>query len=163
MGPKSLASIVGTLLKPSKVLTIDQWKDQWKLLVAQMPCACLSCRKVTTAACQFEHIRQEREVLVSEQKAKLPVVPRSTEHDALYEQLRNFLGVDRLTKAVLVSQLRLRNQPISGNKDVLATRLLSFENNRSENSEAGPVERPLARAFISADADLDNDDSDEED
>ena len=122
-----------------------------------------------TAACQFERIRQEREVLVSEQKAKPPVVPRSTEHDELYEQLKNLLGVDRITKAVLILKLRLRNQPISGNKDVLATRLLSFENNRSENNrsenpDAGPpVERPLARAFVSADAELDNDDSDEED
>ena len=96
-------------------------------------------------------------------------VSRITEHDELYEQLKNLLGVDRITKAVLILKLRLRNQPISGNKDVLATRLLSFENNRSENNrsenpDAGPpVERPLARAFVSADAELDNDDSDEED
>ena len=64
---------------------------------------------------------------------------------------------------MLVLQLRLRNQPISGNKDVLANRLLSLENNRSENPDAGPVERPLVRTFISEDAHLDNDDSDEED
>jgi len=158
-GTQKLHSIVGTLLKPTKVSTTNQWT----LLVAQMPCACLSCRKVTTAACQFEHIRQEREVVVSEQKEKPPVVPRSTEHDGLNEQAKTLLGVDSITKAELIKQLRLRSQPTSGNKDVLARRLLSFEKNQSENPTAGPVERPLVRTFISEDGDLYNDDSDEED
>jgi hypothetical protein len=61
-----------------------------------------------------------------------------------------------------IEQLRLFNQPLTGNKDVLAQRLLCFENNLSTNPAAGPPQLPLARTLITDDAQLDYD-SDEED
>jgi len=87
----------------------------------------------------------------------------SREHDSLYEQVKQILKVDKLTKAVLTEQLQLRNQPITGNKDVLARRLLLFESNLSENAAAVPHQLPLASTFIGDVAQLVYDDSDEED
>ena len=158
-GTQKLHSVVGSL-KPRRVEISGRSTDQWKLVVASMPCACLSCRQMTTAPCPFKHIRQERELWVSATREQSERTPRSTEHDELYEQVKQILEIDKLTKAVLIEQLRLRNQYILGNKDVLAKRCLIFENNLSEIPAAVPPQLPLASTFISDDAQLAYDDSD---
>jgi hypothetical protein len=157
-GTQKLHSVGGSL-KPRTVEIAGKSTDEWKLLVASMPCACLSCRHMAPAPCPFKHIRQEREIWVSEQRER---TPRSTEHDDLYERVKRILKIDKLTKAVLIGQLRLRSQSASGNKDVLAKRLLQFENNLTDIQAADPPQLPLASTFISNDAQLDYDDSDEE-
>jgi hypothetical protein len=161
-GTLKLHSVVG-FLKPRTVEISGRTTDQWQLVLADMPCACLSCRKMTEEACPFEHIKQERKVWVSATRAQSERTPRSTEYAELYEQVKNILEVDKLTKALLVDQLRLRNQPIAGNKDVLARRLLLFVNDQSANAAAGPPQLPLASTFISNDEELAHgDDSDDD-
>lgn len=116
-----------------------------------MPCACLSCRQlVTIEASPFRHIRQEREVKVSKQKDQAPL--RITGHDLLYEKEKGILQVDRVTKNVLVEQLRLRNQALTGTKDILATRLLAFEASQSEIGNICPPQQPLAITSIKNDS-----------
>jgi hypothetical protein len=73
------------------------------------------------------------------------------EHAELYEEVKKVLGVDKLTKPLLIEQLRFRNERVSGNKDVLARRLLSFENDPA-NTAAGPPQWPLAISFITDDS-----------
>ena len=51
--------------------------------------------------------------------------------------MKQISEIDKLTKPVLTEQLRLRDQPIAGNKDILAKTLLLFENNLSEIPAAG--------------------------
>jgi hypothetical protein len=63
-GTLKLHSVVGSF-KPRTVEISGRSTDEWKLLVASMPCACLSCRQMTTSPCPFKHIRQERELWVS--------------------------------------------------------------------------------------------------
>jgi hypothetical protein len=41
--------------------------------------------------------------------------------------VKHILEIDKLTKAALTEHFRLRNQPITGDKDVLAKLLLLFE------------------------------------
>jgi hypothetical protein len=57
--------------------------------------------------------------------------------------VKQILEIDKLTKAVLAEELRLRNQPITGNKDILAKRLLDSKyGNNSIDSHFLVTESP---------------------
>jgi hypothetical protein len=130
-GTQKLHSVMGSL----ETRTTGGLK-QHKLLVAHMPCVCLSCRLDDNhygAECTFKEIRQERELRVSEKKERARAM-QGTEHNSLYERVKTVLNIDKVTIKVLVKHLRLRNQAIWGKKDVLANRLLAFVTSRqSEN------------------------------
>jgi hypothetical protein len=152
-GTQKLHSVAGSLdIREVGVGTGTRF-EQHKLLVAEMPCKCLACGQVdTTAPCQFGHIRQVRELWVSEQKER-PTALRSKKHVLLFDEIKEILKVDILTKAVLVEHLRLHNQAVWGNKDVLAKRLLAFKRTLAEivpvPSVAPPqLPAPLAVDFI---------------
>ena len=108
---------------------------------------------------------QEREIKVIEQKEQAP--RRATRDDLLYEKIKNLLRVDKVTKSFLVEQLRLLQQPVTGKKDELATRLLACIESQTLTSDGGPPQQPLAFAFINNDStrldDAGSDDADDAD
>ena len=160
-GTQKLHSVVGSL-EMSKVGD----SIHHKLAVANMPCVCLSCRKVVDLMCELKHIRQERILWACEQKERPPQPPRNTEHDSVLEQVSVILAIDKVSVAVLKHHLRLRNEATSGVKNVLAKRLLDYETRaraRAEMPGAPPPQLPLAVTYLTnGSTELDDAGSDQE-
>jgi hypothetical protein len=96
------AEIVSTISFTPTAKVSRNGVDRGKLLVASMPCACLSCRKKMMAVpCLFNHISQQRELWVSAAREQNERTPRSTGHDEIHEQRKQILEIVKLTKAVL--------------------------------------------------------------
>jgi hypothetical protein len=134
----------------------------WKLHVSHMPCACLSCHGKITEPCKFMHIRQEEVHWVCEQAVcQRTSSTASTEFDNKYKERLTeiFNGNVSITKVMLRDRLRLLGKPISGNKSVLAQRLLvALDTGETPNA------LPLASDYITEDRELESeDDEDDED
>jgi hypothetical protein len=116
--------------------------DQFRLVVASMPCACLACRGRSTQKCPYEHIRNE-EVLWVRQKSLEDVVPRNAINTAVFQQyeaeLKTILDVDNITVKCLTDALRQRNLPLSGLKHEKAERLVRYHRILRENPAAAPL------------------------
>jgi hypothetical protein len=128
-------------------------KDQFRLVVASMPCACLACRGKSTQKCPYEHIRNERELWVQE-KSLQDVTPRNANNIAAFQQyeaeLQTILGVDKVTVKCLTAALRQRNLPLSGLKHEKAERLARYHRILLEN----PTAAQLACEYIVDDDEL---------
>lgn len=144
--------------------------SKWKIRVAHMPCSCLSCRGkiLILEPCKYMHVRQEEVHWVCEQAASgqrtISMAASTTEFDQKYkEQLTKiFEGNGSITKSMLQDRLRLLGKPVSGNKSVLAERLLVVT---LANGEMTPNDLPLAADYITDEQELDSvvDDEDDED
>ena len=114
------------------------------------------------------HVRQEDVLSVCEQAAsgQRRISMASTEFDQKYkEQLTKiFEGNGSITKTMLQDWLWLLGKPVSGNKSVLAERLLVA---LVTNGETTPNDLPLAADYITDEQELDSvvdeEDSDDED
>jgi hypothetical protein len=130
--------------------------DQFRLVVASMPCACLACRGRSTQKCPYEHIRNE-EVLWVRQKSLEDVVPRNAINTAVFQQyeaeLKTILDVDNITVKCLTDALRQRNLPLFGLKHEKAERLVRYHRILREN----PAAAPLACEYIVDDDEIVND------
>jgi hypothetical protein len=144
-------------------------QSKWKLRVACMPCSCLSCRGQILEPCKYMHVRQEEVHWVGEQAAsrgQRTISMASTEFDQKYkEKLTSiFEGNGSVTKMMLQNRLRLLGKPVSGNKSMLAERLLVALVN-GEMTSANDL--PLAAEYITDEQELDGvvdeEDSDDKD
>jgi hypothetical protein len=144
---------------------------KYKLLVANMPCACRACRKKcrgvqTNMTCDFENIRLEREVWGSLQAKKKRREVDATEIE-LYKQVAAALKLQNekeVTCNVLKQHLIHHNASVTGKKRELAERLLKCISERNETEkqqENPPPLNALAVNYIRTIDDL-YDDEDEE-
>jgi hypothetical protein len=161
-GTHKLHSVVGD---PLSWKLLADGTTSYKLTVAEMPCACLVCRKkITDRECPFEHIRKEQILEVSEEVkgAKRKRADHSQEETEALRQLEEtlckMLGVEKLSVKNLRSALLERNIPKTGTKLEMAKRLDFFFNKQ----EANPTTPPIATDYIREDQDLSESDGDEE-
>jgi hypothetical protein len=152
-------------------------QSKWKLRVARMPRSCfllvLSWKDIR--AMQYVHVRQEEVHSVCEQAAasgQRTISMASTEFDQMYKKqlIKIFEGNGSITKTMLQDRLRLRlrlrllGKPVSGNKSMLAERLVVA---LVTNGETTPNDLPLAADYITDEQELDGvvdeEDSDDKD
>ena len=154
-----LHSVIGT----NERRTSAQGATEWKLLVAQNPCACLACRGKDEMSCPFENMRKEKEIWVHENTTPVQKRPPNKDHQAIFQQheeeLRAILEkpTGNISCKMIATELRLRNQPVSGRKHEIAERLVACCRNASSSpTTAAPENEPLAVTYgIVVDGDLD--------
>ena len=118
-------------------------KSAWKLRVSRMPCSCLSCRGKIADPCKYMDVRQEQVHWVSERAATRMISRASTEFDSNFKERLSdiFEGSNTVTKTMLQDRLRLLGKSVSGNKSVLAERLIAT---LASSSGETPNDLPLA-------------------
>jgi hypothetical protein len=158
-------------------------QSKWKLRVARVPCYCFflvlswkDLRAMQLAnTCMYHDVRQEEFHWVCEQAAsgQRTISMASTEFDQYKEKLTKIVkGNGSITKTMLQApgsrlqdRLRLLGKPVSGNKSVLAERLLVVA--LVNYGETTPNDLPLAADYITDEQELDGvveeEDSDDDD
>jgi hypothetical protein len=121
-----------------------------------MLCACLPCRGLSTEKCPFEHIRNEVELCVKQQRPQ-DIAPRNANDNAAFQryetELKTILGNDNITVSSLTDALRKLNLPLSGLKHEKAEQLVRYHRILRET----PTEARLACDYIVDNDDLDDD------
>jgi hypothetical protein len=100
--------------------TNKQGATEWKLLIAQNPCACLVSRGKEMVSCLLEYLCKEKVIWVTENMSPVQKRPPNKDHQVIYQRHEAELQVILEKPMGLISckwiaeELRLRNQPVSG-------------------------------------------------